>query len=305
MNRAESNGWFRIALECPGEGAGAVEEALAAAGAIAISLEDAGEDPRFESWPPDRPLWGSIRVSGLFPAGVDGLGRMAGRVSPEVLATARVNGLPETDWIRAGRERITPMRFGEQLWVSPTWAELPPEAACGVVLRIDPGLAFGTGAHPSTALCLRYLASLDLSGKLVIDFGCGSGILGIAALGLGAGRCLAVDIDPLARESARRNARRNRVDEQLDIMSPLAVAGALRRFETSASDLLVANVLAGPLAGLAGTFKDLVAHGGGLMLSGILADQAGELIEAYAPWFGLVIADREDEWVLLAGLRTR
>ena len=305
MNRANTGGWVRIALECPGEGAGAVEEAFAAAGAIAISLEDAGEEPRFESWPPDRPLWGCVRVSGLFPAGEDWLGRMAGRMSSEVLETARVSDLPETDWIRTGRERITPMRFGERLWVSPTWAELPPEAACGVVVRIDPGLAFGTGSHPSTALCLRHLAGLDLAGKLVIDFGCGSGVLGIAALGLGAARCLAVDIDPQARGAARENALRNRVAEHFDIMSPPAVADALRRSETSVSDILVANVLAGPLVGLAGTFKDLVRHGGELLMSGILADQAGELVEAYAPWFRLVIADREDEWVLLAGPRAR
>lgn len=305
MNRADSSGWVRIALECPGAVAGAVEEALAAAGAIAISLEDAGDDPRFESWPPDRPLWGNIRVSGLFPVGVDGLGRMAGRVSPEVLETARVSDLPDEDWIRSGRERVTPMRFGERLWVTPTWAEPPPEAASGVVVRLDPGLAFGTGSHPSTALCLRRLASLDLAGKLVIDFGCGSGILGIAALRLGAGRCLAVDIDSQALEAARENAFRNRVSEYFDIMSPLAVGDAVRRSRMSASDILVANVLAGPLSALAGTFRDLVAHGGDLMLSGVLADQAGALTEAYAPWFGLAVADREDDWVLLAGPRTR
>ena len=305
MNRADPGGWTRVALECPGEDAGAVEEALAAAGAIAVSLEDAGEDPRFESWPPDRPIWGRTRVSGLFPAGVDGVGRMTGHVSPEVLETARVSGLPDADWTRAARERIAPMRFGERLWVSPTWAEPPPEAASGVVVRLDPGLAFGTGSHPSTGLCLRRIEGLDLAAKLVIDFGCGSGILGIAALRLGAGRCLAVDIDPRAREAARGNALRNRVAEHFDIMSPPAVAGALRRSGTSASDLLVANVLAGPLAALAGTFGDLVAHGGELMLSGILAGQDGALIEAYAPWFGLEVAAREDEWVLLAGPRTR
>ena len=305
MNDAGSGGWVRIALECPGDGAGAVEEAFSAAGAVSISLEDAGEEPRFESWPPDRPLWRRIRVCALFPAGVDGLGRLAGDLPPEVLETARVSSLPDADWIRAGQERFGPMRFGERLWVSPTWAEPPPEAASGVVVRLDPGLAFGTGSHPSTGLCLRRLAGLDLAGKLVIDYGCGSGILGIAALALGAGRCVAVDIDPQALEAARENARRNRVADHFDIMSPSAVVDALRDLETSTSDVLVANVLAGPLAALAGTFGDLVGHGGELMLSGILAPQAGGLIEAYAPWFGLVIVDSEDEWVLLAGPRTR
>ena len=305
MNGAGSSGWVRVALECPREGVGAVEEAFGKAGAVAISIEDAGEEPRFESWPPDRPLWERARVCGLFPASVDGLGCMTGRVPPEVLETVRVSDLPDADWARAGQERIGPMRFGERLWVSPTWAEPPPEAASGVIVRLDPGLAFGTGSHPSTGLCLRHLAGLDLAGKLVIDYGCGSGILGIAAIGLGARRCLAVDIDPQALEAARENALRNRVAEHFDIMSPLAVADALRRSKTSMPDVLVANVLAGPLEALAVTFKDLMGDGSDLMLSGILAGQAGGLIEAYAPWFELAVAGREDGWVLLAGPRTR
>ena len=139
MDGASSDGWVRVALECPGDGAHAVEEALSAAGAIAVSLEDGGEEPRFESWPPDRALWGRVRVRGLFPAGVDGVGRLAGRLPPEVLETARVSSLPDADWARAGQERFKPMRFGERLWISPTWAEPPPEAGSGVVVRLDPG----------------------------------------------------------------------------------------------------------------------------------------------------------------------
>ena len=305
MGSAEASGWVRVALECSGDGAGALEDALAAAGAIAISLEDAGEDPRFESWPPDLPLWGKIRVSGLFPKGVDALERMATHVSPEVLEKVCVSELPETDWVRAGRDRVKPMRFGDVLWVCPTWTNLPPEAASGVVVRLDPGLAFGTGAHASTGLCLRRLADLDLAGRLVIDYGCGSGILGIAALGLGAKRCLAVDIDPRALEAARENAVRNRVAENFDIMSVQAAADALGRADSLASDVLVANILAGPLAALAATFKDLVGYGGELMLAGILTGQAESLIESYAPWFRLAIAASEEEWVLLAGPRIR
>lgn len=305
MGGADTSGWLRIALECAREEAEAVEAALDAAGAAAVSLEDAGEEPRFQSSPDDRPLWGKVRVSGLFPAGTGGLDRMAGRVPPEVLETARVGELPDTDWVRAARDRIRPMRFGDRLWVCPTWEEPPPQAASGVVVRLDPGLAFGTGTHPSTRLCLRRLAGLDLAGKVVIDYGCGSGILGIAALGLGAGRCLAVDVDPRALDTARENARRHRWAEHFDIMSPPAVADALRRAGSSTSDLLVANILAAPLAALAGAFRGLVRRGGELMLSGVLSDQAGALIEAYAPWFGLAVADTEEDWVLLAGTRTR
>ena len=306
MGGTGTSGWLRIALECAREEAGAVEEALDASGAAAVSLEDAGGETRFESSLLDRPLWGQVRVSGLFPAGTDGLGRMmASRAPRAVLETARVDVLPDTDWVRAGRDRIRPMRFGDRLWVCPTWEEPPPEAGSGVVVRLDPGLAFGTGTHASTRLCLRRLAGLDLAGKVVIDYGCGSGILGITALGLGARRCLAVDVDPQALAAARENARRNRRAAQFDIMSPPAVADALRRAGSSHSDLLVANILAAPLTALAGAFRGLVAHGGELMLSGILSDQAEALIEEYAPWFGLAVADTEEDWVLLAGSRAR
>ncbi len=305
MGGADTSGWLRIALECSREEAGAIEEALEASGAAAVSLEDAGEEPRFEFSPGDRPLWGKVRVSGLFPAGTDGLERLAGRASPEVLETARVGELPDTDWVRAGRGRSRPTRFGDRLWVCPTWEEPPPETASGVVVRLDPGLAFGTGSHPSTRLCLRRLTGPDLTGKVVIDYGCGSGILGLAMLGLGARRCLAVDIDPQALDAARENARRNRLAEHFELMFPPAVADALRRAGRSTSDLLVANILAAPLAALAGTFKDLVGRGGELMLSGILSGQAGGLIEDYAPWFRLAIADTDEDWVLLAGPRTR
>ena len=297
-------GWVRIALECPGACVPTVEEALAEAGAIATSLEDAGEDPRFESWPPDRPLWGNVRVSGLFPVGVDVLDRLAGSVAPGILASFRVSDVPDADWARAGRERVRPMRFGERLWVCPTWADVPPEAAAGVVLRLDPGLAFGTGSHSSTALCLRHLAGLDLAGRTVVDYGCGSGILGIAALRLGARRCLAVDIDPRALEAARENAIRNRVAAHFDIMSPEAAGAKLRRPVAPTCDLLVANVLAGPLATLAATFAELVGGGGELVLSGILSGQEAGLIETYAPWFGLTSVAREGDWVLVAGSRT-
>ena len=305
MGGADTNGWVRIALECSREEAGAVEAALDASGAASVSLEDAGEEPRFESWPPDRPLWEKVRVSGLFPAGTDGLERMAGRVSSEVLETARAGELPEMDWVRAGRERIRPRRFGDRLWVCPTWEGPPPEAASGVVVRLDPGLAFGTGSHPSTRLCLRRLAGLDLAGKVVIDYGCGSGILGIAALGLGARRCLAVDVDPVALEAARANAVRNGVGDRFDIMFPEEVADAVRRAEHFPSDLLAANILADPLAELPRVFGDLVAPGGEVMLAGILSHQAGSLIEAYAPWFRLAAAAREEDWILLAGPRIR
>ena len=305
MGGTDEGGWQRTTLECTEADAGAVEEALEAAGAVAITLEDAGEEPRFESWPPDRPLWRRMRVSGLFPGEGRGFDRLAALVPPSILSTVRTEEVPDTDWVRAGRERVRPMRFGERLWVIPTWVDAPAEARSGVVVRLDPGLAFGTGVHPTTRLCLHRIAAMDLAGRVVIDYGCGSGILGLAAIALGARRCIAVDIDPQALESARENAERNRVIEVFDIMYPQEVVNATRGAGARKSDIVVANVLAGPLVALAGTFRELVGHDGDLILSGILPDQAGALVEAYAPWFRLSVAAREDEWVLLAGPRIR
>ena len=298
-------GWTRIEMECGSGGADALEEALAAAGAFAVSLEEAGGGPRFESWPPDGRLWEKVRVCGLFPRETDVLARVAPHVPPGALKEARVTDVPEMDWVRAGRERLRPMRFGRRLWVSPTWAELPPEAGSGAVVRLDPGLAFGSGSHPTTRLCLQRLADVDLSGRFVVDYGCGSGILGIAALRLGAKRCVAVDVDPRALETARANAVRNRVAERFVAVCPDEAAAASARAGRPASDLLAANVLAGPLAALAGTFKDLVAPGGELMLAGILESQAAGLADACRPWFRLGTVAEEEGWVLLAGSRIR
>ena len=298
-------GWTRIEMECGKVGADALEEALAAAGAFAVSLEEADGGPRFESWPPDTPLWEKVRVCGLFPRETDVLERIAPHVPPGLLKEARVTDVPERDWVRAGRERIRPMRFGRRLWVIPTWAELPSEAESGAVIRLDPGLAFGAGSHPTTRLCLQRLAGMDLSGRFVVDYGCGSGILGIAALRLGARRCVAVDVDPRALETARANAVRNRVAERFDAVCPEEIAGASGRAGFSVSDVLAANILAEPLAALADAFKDLVAPGGELMLAGLLEGQAAGLVETYRPWFRLGAAAEEEGWVLLAGPRIR
>lgn len=299
--------WVRVALECPRHGAAELAEALETAGAAAVSFEDAGDEPQFEPWPADLRLWPTVRVCGLFSGSAD-RGRLARHVPREVLERAEVSALPDADWVRKGRERFGPMRFGGgRLRVCPTWAE--PEAQGGdaaAVVRLDPGLAFGTGSHPSTALCLERLAGLDLAGRgLVVDYGCGSGILGIAALRLGAGRCLAVDVDPRALDAARANAARNGVAERFEALAPQDLPEALRRQDRRrpAADVLAANIVAGPLAALAGTFEGLLAPGGELMLAGILAAQAPGLAARYAPWIRLAEAAREDGWALLAGRR--
>ena len=299
------SGWLRVTLEGSADDAPRLEEALSAAGAIAIVLEDAGEDSKYESWPTEQPLWKTMHVSGLFPNDGNARQGLAARLSPEMREGMRVSEVPETDWVRAGRERVGPMRFGDRLWVSPSWADPPPEAGSGVVIRLDPGLAFGTGTHPSTRLCLEYLAGMDLSGRFVVDYGCGSGILAIAALALGAGRCVAVDIDPRALDATRANAMRNGVHRDLEVGLPDEMADALRRVDRAVADVVVANVLAAPLAALVERFRALARCGGELLLAGILTEQAGGLVDAYNPWFRLSVARTVGDWVLLAGPRTR
>lgn len=210
------------------------------------------------------------------------------------LAKARVEILEDKDWEREWMENFHPMQFGQRLWICPSWRDVPDPEAVNVML--DPGLAFGTGTHPTTALCLTWLDGQELGGQTVIDYGCGSGILGIAALKLGAGRVIGVDIDPQAIEASRENAARNGVENGVELYLP-ADRPQLQ------ADVLVANILAGPLRELASDIASLVKPGGRLALSGILATQAEEVRAAYLPWFEMDAPVEQEEWVRLSGIR--
>ncbi|HEX2101615.1 MAG TPA: 50S ribosomal protein L11 methyltransferase [Candidatus Synoicihabitans sp.] len=288
------------------------EDALLGAGASSITLEDEGDDPVLEPLPGTTPLWPRVRLKALFDSGTNtdhlllSLTADLGEQLSEPLRKARFETLADRAWEREWLKDFKPMRFGERLWIcpggqlpsetSPTANRQPPTANRFVLIELDPGLAFGTGTHPTTALCLEWLDAAELAGKRVIDYGCGSGILAIAAAKLGAAAVSAVDIDPQALIATRDNAERNGVAA---LIAPELVAGS----RLAPADILLANILAGPLESLAPSFASLVRPGGRLVLSGILRNQAEAVATTYAPWFDIAPAVARDDWARLDGVR--
>ncbi|GAP65519.1 (LSU ribosomal protein L11P)-lysineN-methyltransferase [Mizugakiibacter sediminis] len=275
------------------------EQALEDLGAQAVTLLDAEDHPILEPAPGETPLWPQVRLQALFAADADRRGltlalcELLPELAPDQLAFREV---ADQDWERVWMDRFQPMRFGRRLWIYPWNVEPPVDAGEAVVVRLDPGLAFGTGTHPTTALCLEWLDGLALAGRTVLDYGCGSGVLAIAALKLGAARAIGIDNDPQALTASRDNAERNGVAARLALHAPDAWDGA-------PADALVANILAGPLAELAPRFAAAVIPGAPIALSGILRGQEDELLARYAEWFeDLEVAARED-WVRIAGRR--
>ncbi len=288
--------WLRIRLTSSRDQAPLLEAALENLGALGISLEDAGEEPQFEPHPGETPLWEQVQISAL-------LARETQAQAEHLIATlgAQLGIMPELEilpdqaWERVWLRDLKPMPFGKRLWVCPQ-GQRPPVSEGAILLTLDPGLAFGTGHHPTTALCLNWLDALPLSGKRLIDYGCGSGILAIAGLKLGAARAIAIDLDPQALEATADNAERNGVRERLRICSPAQAP-------EKPADCLVANILAGPLRDLAPRLAALVKTGGSIALSGILEEQAEAVAEAYAPWIRWEETVQSGEWVLLQGKR--
>lgn len=274
---------------------GPYEDALFELGAVAVTLEDAADDPVLEPAPGATPLWPTVVVKAIFAVTADP------RAITEALAATlpgapspRFEVLPDKAWEREWLKDFRPMRFGHHLWVCP--GGMPVDDPAAVRIELDPGLAFGTGTHPTTALCLEWLDSQPLAGLQVVDYGCGSGILAIAAARLGAAAVRAMDIDPQALTATRDNASRNGVDGRLSITDDPELAPA-------GTDVLVANILAGPLVELAPRFAAAVRPGGRLALSGLLVEQAGTVTAAYRPWFDIGTTATRDGWALLPGLR--
>jgi len=295
--------WLQIKVSIPPEQAEAYEDLLLAAGCAAVTYQDAADQPIFEPDLGTTPLWSDTVVTGLFAAEHDL------RETLQLLQTAQQQiatgqtALPEfkaeiledKDWEREWMKNYHPMQFGQRLWICPSWREAPDPNA--VNLMLDPGLAFGTGTHPTTALCLEWLDAQTLENKKVTDYGCGSGILGIAALLLGADHVIAVDSDIQAIQATRDNLGRNKLsDDRLDAYLPESAPQA-------ATDVLVANILAGPLVELAPTLAERVKPGGLLALSGLLIHQADEIIQAYSPWFDLDPVAEREEWIRVTGVK--
>jgi len=275
---------------------GPVEQACLGLGAIAISLADAGDHPLLEPGPGETPLWPEVRLKALFGQAVDP--RVCAAVLTAVLGlpedAIRIEHLADRPWEREWLKDFRPMRFGRRLWVCPGGQRAP--AADAVVLELDPGLAFGTGTHATTALCLEWLDGHDLAGRRVLDYGCGSGILALAALRLGAGSATAFDIDPQAVLATRENAGRNGLEARLTVVeAPAAIQGPF--------DVVLANILAGPLVSLAPALAGHCAARGTIVLAGLLDAQAPEVAAAYGPWFDIASAARHDGWTMLAGRR--
>ena len=271
---------------------------LTGQGAMSVTYTDAGDNPVYEPLPGETKLWSETIVTGLFDAEVK-TGRIMDFVKSHLKPGTQVTSeiLEDKDWVREWMDHFKPMKFGRRLWICPSWCRTPDPDA--VNLMLDPGLAFGTGTHPTTAMCLEFLDGESLEGKHVIDFGCGSGILAIAALLLGAKSALGLDIDPQAIKASGENAERNGVRDRL----ALRLTGGDAPEENEKADVLVANILAGPLTELAPDIEKLVKKGGHLALSGILAKQADDVRSVYSEWFDMDEPLIREDWCRLTGIR--
>jgi ribosomal protein L11 methyltransferase len=289
--------WLQLKLDTPPDQAEQISDLLTQLGAAAVTFEDGADQPLFEPDPGETKLWNHTRIIGLFDAGDDmqliiaALKNALGDLAPREF---HINPVEEKDWERAWMDNFKPIRFGKNLWICPSWHTPNDPAAVNVML--DPGLAFGTGTHPTTALCLEWLDAHPPKGLEVIDYGCGSGILAIAAALLGANHVEAVDHDPQALLATRDNAGKNHVEEKIRTLLP-------KQFEEKPADLILANILANPLIELAPRFAALLKPGGQIVLSGILDEQAETVMQRYREWFDLQPPGRLEEWVRIDGVR--
>ena len=286
------------------------ERALEDVGALAISLQDAhldaaDEQAIFEPGVGEIPLWDEMVLTALFPADTDALVLLAALDAFDAeldWSKVRFETVEDQDWERAWLDQFEPMRFGTRTWIVPWNHDLPDEANAedAAIVRLDPGLAFGSGTHPTTALCLQWLDELaargELQGREVLDFGCGSGILALAALKLGAAAAVGVDNDPQAVLATHDNAQRNAVDARLAVYLP-------QDEPVSTYPVVVANILATALDALAEVLAARVAPGGRIALSGILQGQEPELLQRYAAWFDDLQVAVDGDWVRIDGVR--
>jgi len=288
--------WLQLRLNANEDNAEKISDWLMASGAQAVTFIDAKDTPIYEPLPGDEVVyWHNTVVMGLYDANHNMekvISYLQGIHPDKQDMHYKLEQLEDKDWEREWMDNFHPMQFGKRLWICPSWREVPDPDAVNVML--DPGLAFGTGTHPTTALCLQWLDGLDLKGKTVVDFGCGSGILSLAALKLGAKEVIGIDIDPQALQASRENAKRNNVEDRLSLYLP-------KDQPKLKADIVVANILAGPLKELAPTIIEFVAPQGLLALSGVLENQAPVLLSVYGQWCDMDDIAVQEEWVRLTG----
>jgi ribosomal protein L11 methyltransferase len=300
--------WTEVIIEIARDHAEALSDALMEAGALSVSVEDADEgtdqekplfgEPGME---PTEAAWDHSRVVALTDVDADQQAIIAEAAAAIGLADVpafTTRDVADADWVRLTQSQFEPIHIGTNIWVVPSWHEAPDPD--GLILELDPGLAFGTGSHPTTRLCMEWLEAHPAPGKSVLDYGCGSGILAMVAKKLGADDVTGVDIDPQAIESARANAERNGCEITFYVPNELAVS-ANERHATGKFDIVVANILSSPLKLMAPMLSGRVAAGGSLVLSGVLARQADEVAAAYAPFIKLGVWAEQDGWVALHG----
>ena len=283
--------WYQLQIEhCQRDEVEILSETLEEMGALSVSFTDKHDDPVLEPLPGTTPLWPHVVIKALYHEHLEAL------VAQQTVNTQfkdlsfSIQEIAEQDWERVCMDKFKPQQFGEKFWICPSWLEPPNPQAANLIL--DPGLAFGTGTHPTTALCLTWLAHANLTNKSLIDYGCGSGILALAALKLGASKVQAIDIDEQALQATQNNAATNAIGaQQLIIGPPEILEGKV--------DGVVANILLAPLLSLRDTFRDLLNDQGFLVVSGLLADQASSIIEAYHPAFTHQSTVLQDGWALL------
>lgn len=289
--------WLQLIIKSTERDAEHLSDILSELGAASVTLRDAADQPLYEPPPGATPLWKQLEVIGLFEAdqAIEPiLLGIASAIAPQPLPNWKLEPLEDKDWQNEWIKHFKPMKFGKRLWICPSWS--PPPDPDAVNIMLDPGLAFGTGTHPTTALCLQWLDDNIGGGETLIDFGCGSGILALAAVKLGAGQVWAVDNDPQALLSCRGNAEKNHLNQRITLCSP-------EELDPPEVDIIVANILANPLLQLAPTFAKLLKTGGDIVLSGILCNQVQMIVQRYQQWFQLESPVQQDDWIRLHGIK--
>lgn len=287
--------WLQLRINCSRDAAHRVEEALEESESLAVTFEDNADQPIFEPQLGETPLWQETRVTGLFNADIDTahISKQVNTVLGQLHTEHHWHILEDKDWEREWMSHYAPIQCADNLWICPSWT--PPPNPQATNLMLDPGLAFGTGTHPTTFLCLQWLAKQSINDKSVIDYGCGSGILGIAALLLGASSTIGTDIDPQALLATQDNVKRNNLDaKRFPVFFP-------NKCPNDPADMVLANILAGPLVELSSTLISLLKPGGLLCLSGLLSVQQTDIEKAYQEHIDIEEISEKDGWICVTG----